>query len=536
MKRSSRKIFIVVIAVFLAVLLVQQFLSGRFYEDLYLRNIIASQQDELDTAAMSYLGGDASSVSVAISDYTTKTDAPVLVITEDHRIGDRRFFSYFNILGAALVGSGGVKIRVLSDDLEVNGPDDQVSELGLKRRVHIRALQLGDSDLYEPLIVSVSVTTYTNRASVRRYKTDATVGEFNDYAHIDSVSHTLPSETKLLAAVLYGQVKDCLIRRSPVGEYLEELTGRTISEGGSDYRIYSAERTILGERYYLVSIRPVTFSGLDRSFMNRFFLILYALLAVLLIAAAWWLSRYVSQISELEVTTEKAKADEKRMKALLNDLAHEFKTPLFVISSYTEALEAGLPGEDRTKYYSIIDGEINKLSDMVSEVIELSNLESGRWQVEIGEGDLREVVSSTVEKFEKRFTEGGYDVSVDVPDAAVLMDPRRIEQVISNFLSNAIKYSGPKKKIEIFTEQKEPGRIFVYVGNSGEVSEEDRERIWDRYYGSGNAQNTRLPSAGIGLDIVRNILQAHGSEHGVVQRGDMLCFYFSLKLAGERES
>ena len=142
------------------------------------------------------------------------------------------------------------------------------------------------------------------------------------------------------------------------------------------------------------------------------------------------------------------------------------------------------------------------------------------------------MVQMTMDKFQERFVNGGYSVNSSADDVTVLMDPRRIEQVLTNLLSNALKYTSGEKHIEVYTELAD-SNIIIWVCNSGELTETDRERIWDRYYKRDSAKLSLLPSDGIGLDIVKTILKAHDSRYGVMQSGGMVRFYFSLKLNEE---
>lgn len=576
MTRTSitKKIFIAVLAIFLIALLLQWLVMNRFFGELYLRMTVSSQQSELDNTADGFVSSGGSGFSSSLSAYTNSTGAPVLVVRGDQNIADQRFWSYFNILEVRL--SDGQTIHVPDYALESTTGGAILTQ---GRYLHIYAAKLGNSDFYEPLLIYSGGDSYVNKESVKNYKTDGSIEQIDVYGTISRRRYTSQSGTRTenLAHMLYDRVKDGLIKNLPAEEALAGLSSGTFSDAGADYRIYSSKCSVGGVDHYLITLRQIPEPGVEREFVNRFFLIFYGVLAALLIIASWILSRSVSKpliqlssitqklakldfrervsvrssdevgmlsesintmadnlersIKELENATERAKGNEKRIQKLMNDLAHEFKTPLFIISSYTEALEADLPGVDKAKYYSVINSEIDKLSDMVNEVIALSALQSGRWNTEIGSYDLRELIETTVEKFEKRFEEGGLSVSVDVPEVSVLMDPRRIERVLTNFFSNALKYSRGARCLDIHTESRDDESIFVFVGNTGELSDEDRDRIWERYYSSDGSNEARLPSEGIGLDIVRAILNAHGSEHGVIQRGDMVFFYFSLKLS-----
>jgi len=374
---------------------------------------------------------------------------------------------------------------------------------------------------------------------------------------------------------LYQQIRDCLVYKMPIEEYLDTITRRVISDSRTDYSIYADSKTIDGTKYYFLTARQIVITGQEEAYLNQMFYAIYLLLGVILALAAWFLSRYVSKplidlsnmtqrlaqldfsqkaqmdrsdelgllsyhinlmasslyvtLQELQGAEEQARRNEERMQKLLADLAHEFKTPLFIVSSYTEALEKGIAGENAARYYSFISSEIERLSELVNEVIELSHIQMGTWRVNIESWDIRDVIQATMEKFEDRFSCEGFSTAWSADDVMVWMDVRRIEQVLTNLLSNAIKYSDQEKRIEISTRLT-GDKIVVQVKNSGELSDLDRERIWERYYRHGGTDLSRLPSEGIGLDIVKTILQAHNSEYGVKQEKGMISFYFSLDM------
>lgn len=580
MKRSiSQKLFLLVLGIFLLVLLIQWLFLSRYFRSIYLKSIMDSHQSELSAAIASFSGGDENSRHTAFLRYTNRTGSSILVLTSDHRFGDKQFLERMGSVSLRLESFEEIHLSTIAFEDRVDRPGFYQGDT-----VHLNAVRLGKSSYYEPLILSLSNSSYTNLEGIHNYKNDTShSGSICEIYNSGTVSQSLfflPSQDGKndTDRFLYRQIRDCLIYCLPVAQTLEKLTRTVIHDSQDDYTIYAEQRNIGGEEYFFLTARQIIVTGQEQIYFNQIFFFLHIFLGIILIITAWGLSRYISnpliylskitqQLAQLDFTQtshirrndelgrlsdsvnlmadslsavlddlrqagERARDNEVRMQKLLADLAHEFKTPLFIISSYTEALEKGLAGQNEEKYYCFISSEVSRLSELANEVIELSRIHMGTWRVNIEPWDLRDVIQTTLEKFEDRFRAEGFSSTWSAQDATVYMDVRRIEQVLTNLLSNAIKYANLGKRIEVFT-RKEGGSMTVYVGNSGIMSETDRARIWDRYYKSGGDSPTRLPGEGIGLDIVRTILQAHGSRYGVEQREEMLYFYFTLDLAEE---
>lgn len=576
MHSLAKKILIWVCVVFLFVLFVQAFVITQYFDVIYLQSIVTSHQNELRSVANNYRVGTEIGYDPSIRDYEERTGSSVLVLTDDFQLGDYQFMDSLRTISLSLVNSGNTYMPTLSYEDYPNRPNFFKSQA-----IQISAVQIGNSSYYEPLIISIGDTCYTNLDGVHNYtNTDAPfenltvlsdTGIVSPFQDIPLISHK-NDESNLF---LYKQLRSCLIQKTSISEALEDMTGRVLSFNQSSYAIYSEKRVIGNHIYYFVTARQLVSTGLEQIHLNRIFYSLYALLGCIMLFAAWGFSKYLTKpLTQLNTVTQQyakmdfsqnanikqkdemgmlsnsintmasnlsnalvqlqeandlARKNETRMQKLLVDLAHEFKTPLFIISSYTEALEKGIAGSSTEKHYSLINSEIDSLSEMVNEVIELSNIQMGTWKIEIQPWDIKDIIEAILEKFEDRFKDGNYCVSWSVPDVTVLMDARRIEQVLTNFLSNAIKYSTTEKIITIHTSIQEE-KLYVYVGNSGKMHHSDWDKIWDRYYKGGNGQLTRLPSEGIGLDIVKTILSAHKSNFGTQQDGDMLYFFFSLEL------
>lgn len=579
MKHSiAQKLFFIILGLFFLVFTIQWLFISFFFQNIYLNSIMDSHQSEFSNAVLSFSGGDADSVNSYLRRYAAETNSSILVITQDYQFGDRQFMDNMGAVSLSTADNCEIRLPTIAYQDRQDGPVFYPGDTLL-----LHAVRLGNSQYYEPLILSFRRSAYTNLQGVHNYgntRSPSSNTQFHspemlrDYVKVQEGLYFLRNSDQHDADYfLYQQIRDCLVYKLPLEEYLSTLSRRPISDGQTDYAIYVDSKTIDETTYYFLTARQIIITGQEEIYLNQMFYVIYLLLGIILVFAAWFLSRYVSKpliylsnitqrltqldfsqqaqlkrsdelglladrinlmasslhatLQELQDAEERARRNEERMQKLLADLAHEFKTPLFIISSYAEALEKGIAGGNSTRYYAFISSEIDQLSELVNEVIELSRIQMGTWRVNIESWDIRDVIQAIMEKFENRFCCEGFSASWSADDVMVWMDVRRIEQVLTNLLSNAIKYSNQEKRIEISTCLY-GDTLTVLVGNSGELSDSDRERIWERYYRHEGSDLSRLPSEGIGLDIVKTILQAHNSKYGVRQENDMVFFYFTL--------
>jgi len=184
---------------------------------------------------------------------------------------------------------------------------------------------------------------------------------------------------------------------------------------------------------------------------------------------------------ELSKATGLVKDNEVRMKLLLADLAHEFKIPLGIVSGYVEVMRLSVMEKSADYYYDIIDHDLAQLTDMVNEAIELTMLQSGNWCINCGDHYFSAIAASALTRFEKKLANQGFTVKEDIEDALVFADAHRISQVITNFLSNVMKYCGENQIIEL-TSSTRNWMLYIAVGNSGNIAEGQEKIIWNRNY------------------------------------------------------
>lgn len=235
---------------------------------------------------------------------------------------------------------------------------------------------------------------------------------------------------------------------------------------------------------------------------------------------------------------EKSKIDEMR-KQFISDVSHELKTPIALIQGYSEGLleNVNTDEESRKFYADVILDEVNKMDQLVKKLLELMKLEYGEREFHDKKFDIVELIYEIIRNSKVVLEEQNIKVEFKEKEPVyVLADDFYIEQVIRNYFTNAIKnikkVSGQKKIKISLKKAKEKNKIKVCVFNTGEsISEENLARIWTRFYKVDKSRNRESGGTGIGLALVKAIMNQYGSDFGVSNKKDGVEFYFEVKLA-----
>lgn len=234
---------------------------------------------------------------------------------------------------------------------------------------------------------------------------------------------------------------------------------------------------------------------------------------------------------------EKSKIDEMR-KSFISDVSHELKTPIALIQGYSEGLleNVNTDEESRKFYAEVILDETNKMDKLVKQLLELMKLEYGKRQFNDKKFNIVEVEKEVVRKSKVMLEEKKVKIEFNLSEEInVFADDFYIEQVISNYITNAIKHVKEidgKKVISIVNEVNiEKNKVRVKIFNTGEnIAEEHINRIWNRFYKVDESRNRTDGGTGIGLSFVKAIMNNYGNRYGVTNRDDGVEFYFDLDL------
>ncbi|MBN2795416.1 MAG: HAMP domain-containing protein [Clostridia bacterium] len=232
---------------------------------------------------------------------------------------------------------------------------------------------------------------------------------------------------------------------------------------------------------------------------------------------------------QLKIEIEKERELESLRKDFVSGVSHELKTPLGIIRGYAEGVRDDI-FEDKTYYMDVIIEETEKMDNLVVDMLELSKLESTNFKIQPKNFDMYQLIEFVINKFEYQLSEKNIYVEVNrnTEDSIVYADAFRMEQVIVNFMSNAIRYS--KKNMPIIIEvTKLENQLLFQIENHGEHIPEDKlSKVWNRFYCVDPSRNKSEGGTGLGLAIVRNIIELHQGQFGVRNTEIGVQFYFML--------
>ena len=232
---------------------------------------------------------------------------------------------------------------------------------------------------------------------------------------------------------------------------------------------------------------------------------------------------------------EKSKIDDMR-KQFISDVSHELKTPIALIQGYAEGLieNVNTDEESRKFYAEVILDESNKMDTLVKQLLELMKLEYGKREFNNKTFNITELIKEVIRKCNVMIEEKNINIKV-VSDEQVLVeaDDFYIEQVVTNYLTNAIKHVkevNGVKQIEVKVEENaENNKIRISVSNTGEnIPEEHLEKIWGRFYKEDSSRNRNDGGTGIGLALVKAIMNNYKNDYGVINLENGVEFYFEL--------
>lgn len=242
---------------------------------------------------------------------------------------------------------------------------------------------------------------------------------------------------------------------------------------------------------------------------------------------------YCSEVSELSdalnhARTEISKAD-KMQKELIANVSHDFKTPLTMIKAYASMIReiSGDDPEKRNKHTQVIIDESDRLAMLVNDVLDLSRLQSGITGFECAVFNLSEDVYSAAKRFDYLVETQGYRIEIDVDeDLYTLANPERVGQVLYNLIGNAVNYTGDDKTVTVRLKKQEEGLRFEVQDSGKGIPAEEIPTIWERYYRSSETHKRPVRGSGLGLSIVKGILDKHNVDYGVVSEvGKGSCFW-----------
>jgi signal transduction histidine kinase len=256
-----------------------------------------------------------------------------------------------------------------------------------------------------------------------------------------------------------------------------------------------------------IKMRGTTLEAIGQRFARTSFLILGGL--SLLLAAG-------ITFTYLNVTKEMALA---RLKSdFVSNVSHELRTPLSLIRLYAETLEMGrlTSPEKYQEYYCIIRKESERLTALINNILDFSRIEAGRKEYDFRETDLRELVRNTLDSYRYQIEQHGFTFEEKIDDVPPLrVDREAMARSLVNLVNNALKYSQDRKYIGV-NLYRENGSVKLEVIDHGiGIPSQEQGKIFEKFYRVGDPLVHNTKGSGLGLSLVRHIVQAHGGQVSV---------------------
>ena len=218
----------------------------------------------------------------------------------------------------------------------------------------------------------------------------------------------------------------------------------------------------------------------------------------------------------------------------ISNVSHELKTPIALISGYAEGIRDGIAEteNDRNEYLGVIIDESDKMGRLVSNLLELNKLEFGNEKVEMTRFDIVELISNTIASSDIMIKQYGVSVSFEENTPIYVWgDEGKTETVFTNYFTNALRYCRGEKRTEI-TLSDDDKNVRIQVYNTGDpIPDEALDRIWDKFYKVDKARSREVGGSGVGLSIVKAVMETLNKPFGVINYDNGVGFWFELERA-----
>jgi len=254
------------------------------------------------------------------------------------------------------------------------------------------------------------------------------------------------------------------------------------------------------------------------------------------------LERNISELktanNELQKDIERKEQNEEMRKEFLANVSHELKTPIALIQGYAEGLREGIneDTESRDFYCEVIIDEAEKMNNMVKKLLTLNQLEFGNDVVSMERFDVVTLINNYLQSANILIKQNDIQVRMQETEPIyVWADEFKTEEVFMNYFTNAVNHCSGERIIDIRFEQKE-GKVRITVFNTGEqIPRESLEHIWEKFYKVDKARTREYGGNGVGLSIVKAIMESMNQKYGVENYTNGVCFWFELEMVKDNQ-
>jgi len=257
-----------------------------------------------------------------------------------------------------------------------------------------------------------------------------------------------------------------------------------------------------------IKLQGTTIASISNKFLRTNFLILGAL-SLLMVGGMWLTYRNVSR----ELALAKLKSD------FVSNVSHELRTPLALIRLYAETLELGRlsnPGRQH-EYHEIIRKESERLTGLINNILDFSRIEAGKKEYSFRETDMADLVRTTLDSYRFEIEQNGFQFEEKIEGGlpALQVDREAIARSLLNLVNNAVKYSSSRKYLGVHLYQQNSSVKLEVVDHGIGIPAGELPKIFEKFYRVGDPLVHNTKGSGLGLSLVRHMVQAHGGEVAV---------------------
>lgn len=311
------------------------------------------------------------------------------------------------------------------------------------------------------------------------------------------------------------------LKESMIPEILEDISRdsdldfRIVNENNQD--LISENEDLISDKSLALTFRTLPLpikilasypeiEAIEKSTRREIFFygVLLSVIVVLMLLGAVLIARDISRESE----TNRLKTE------FVNNISHELKTPLTLIRLYGETLmlKENLTDDEKKESYEIITKESERLSHLINNVLDFSRIEMGRKEFDFRKGYFQDVILDTLESYRYHLEKKGFtilsDIATDIPE--MNFDGEAIASVLINLLSNAMKFSPKEKEVNVRLFR-DNGNAVIEIADKGiGIPKEEIPKIFERFYQADNKTTSEANGSGLGLTLVKHIVEAHG--------------------------
>ena len=232
---------------------------------------------------------------------------------------------------------------------------------------------------------------------------------------------------------------------------------------------------------------------------------------------------------ELQKDIDRERKIENMRKEFIADVSHELKTPITLIKGYAEGIKDGIFIDDEMENsLEVILQEADKMGNLVKDMLELSSLESGKITLNKEVFQADELIGRVIKKLSHSIYTKEIKLETELYSYKSIGDVFKLEQVITNFLTNAIRHTSMGGTIKVKMVSLSKGVKVSFENSGSHIDGEELNKIWDKFYKVDKSRNRKEGGTGLGLSIVKNIIELHGGDYGVENTEIGVKFYFTL--------